>query len=45
MSLLLAVGTDPVFGLTPGQFIFGLVVVVICLAVLFWIGRQLGILK
>ena len=44
LSLLLAVGRDPVFGLTPGEFFFGLIVVAIVLAVLFWVARQLHIL-
>ena len=44
MSIFAAVGRDPIFGLTPGEFVFGLIVVVIVLAVLFWICRKLGIL-
>lgn len=44
IATLLAVGRDPIFGLTPGEFVFGLIVVVIVLAVLFWICRRLGIL-
>ncbi len=46
LNLLLGagVGTDPIFGLTPGEFFFGLIVIVIVLAVLFWVARQLHIL-
>ena len=43
-NLLLEVGRDPVFGLTPGEFFFGLIVIVLVLAVLFWCARQLHIL-
>jgi len=44
LNAILAIGRDPVFGLTPGEFIFGVVVVVVILAVGFWILRNLHIL-
>jgi len=38
------IGNDPIFGLAPGEFFFGLIVVVLVLAVIFWIARNLHIL-
>ena len=43
-ELLLEAMRDPIFDKTPGEFIFGLVVVVLVLAVVFWVARQLHIL-
>ncbi len=45
LDALLTVGRDPIFGLTPGAFVFGLIVVVVVLAVFFWILRELGIFR
>ena len=44
LAAIASVGRDPIFDLTPGEFVFGLIVIVLCLAVLFWIARQLHIL-
>lgn len=40
----LLVTTDPIFGLTPSEFFFGMIVVIIVLAVLFWVLRSLHII-
>lgn len=39
-SLLQAQHTDQIFGQSPFEFFFGLIVIVLCLAVVFWVARN-----